>query len=75
MTYRNRTDGPRETLLLVEDDPAVRRVLLEGRLLAEPSGATSVACAIAAGLTGPHSVAVVSGGNIDPPVLLQALSS
>lgn len=52
----------------------VRRVLLEGRVLAEPSGATSVACAIAAGLTGTHSVAVLSGGNIDLPVLLQALS-
>lgn len=54
---------------------AVRRLLFEGRILAEPSGATSVACALASGLTGPRSVAVVSGGNVDLPVLLNALSA
>jgi threonine dehydratase len=53
---------------------AVRRVLLESHLLLEPSGATSVAAALAAGLTGPATVAVASGGNIDPPVLLQLLT-
>lgn len=52
---------------------AVRRVLLEGRILAEPSGATAVACAVSTGLTGPGAVAVVSGGNVDPSVLIQAL--
>ncbi len=53
---------------------SVRRILLEGRLLAEPSGAASVACALSAGLVGPRSVAIVSGGNIDLPVLKEALS-
>lgn len=52
---------------------AVKRVLLEGHLLLEPSGAIAVAAALAAGRTDPATVAVASGGNIDPPVLLQAL--
>ena len=54
---------------------AVRRVLLEGHVVAEPSGATSVACAISAGLTGPRAVAVLSGGNVDPSVLQRILSA
>lgn len=52
---------------------ALRRVLLEGHVLAEPSGAAGVACALAAGLDGTRTVAVVSGGNVDPPVLRSAL--
>jgi len=35
----------------------------------------AVAVALAAGLTDPSTVAVASGGNIDPPVLQAALSS
>jgi len=54
---------------------AVRRVLLDAHLLLEPSGATAVAAALAAGLRGSSAVAVASGGNIDPPVLLQALQA
>ena len=54
---------------------AVRLVLLDAHLLLEPSGATAVAVALAAGLTDPSTVAVASGGNIDPPVLQAALSS
>jgi len=53
---------------------AVRRILVEGHVLAEPSGATSVACALAAGLTGKGTVAIVSGGNMDLPILQQALA-
>ncbi len=53
---------------------AVRRVLLDGHVLAEPSGAAGVACALSGGFTGPGAVAVVSGGNIDRAVLQQALS-
>jgi threonine dehydratase len=53
---------------------AMRRVLLDAHLLLEPSGATSVAAAFDRGLTGLTSVAVASGGNVDPPVLLQALT-
>jgi len=52
----------------------VKRVLLDAHLLLEPSGATAVAAAIDAGLIGPAIVAVASGGNIDPPILLQALN-
>jgi threonine dehydratase len=54
---------------------AVKRVLLEGHLLLEPSGATAVAAALDAGHTDPATVAVASGGNIDPPILLQALQA
>jgi len=54
---------------------AVRRVLLDAHLLLEPSGAIAVAAALAAGLTDLATVAVASGGNIDPPILLQALQA
>jgi threonine dehydratase len=54
---------------------AVRRVLLEAHLLLEPSGATAVAAALDAGLGNPTTVAIASGGNIDPPILLQALQA
>lgn len=54
---------------------AMRAILLDGHVLAEPSGAAGVACAISAGLAGSRCVAVVSGGNIDPPVLLRSLSA
>lgn len=54
---------------------AMRRILLEGHLLSEPSGAAGVACAVRAGLTGWRAIAVVSGGNVDLPVLRGILSS
>lgn len=54
---------------------AMRRVLLDAHLLLEPSGATSVAAALDRGLAGLTSVAVASGGNVDPSVLLQALTT
>jgi len=53
---------------------AMRRLLLDGHLLAEPSGAASVACTLEGGLAGPTAVAVVSGGNVDLPVLLRCLA-
>lgn len=52
---------------------ALRRVLLEGHVLAEPSGAAGVACAAGLGLDGARTVAVVSGGNVDLSVLRSAL--
>lgn len=52
---------------------AVRDVLLEAHVLLEPSGATAVAAALDAGHTNLATVAVASGGNIDPSILLQAL--
>lgn len=54
---------------------AMRRVLFDAHLLLEPSGATAVAAALDLHLIGPTSVAVASGGNVDPSVLLQALSA
>jgi threonine dehydratase len=61
----------------VSDDAilaAMRRVLLEAHLLLEPSGATAVAAALDRGFIGPTAVAVASGGNVDPAVLMRALS-
>ena len=52
---------------------ALRRILLDGHVLAEPSGAVSVACALSGRLTGSTAVAVVSGGNVDREVLRRAL--
>jgi threonine dehydratase len=61
---------------------AVRRLALQGRLVAEPGGAVAVAAALfrdpaELGLTSPGSqapvVAVVSGGNIDPTLLTEIL--
>lgn len=60
----------------VDDDAilaAMRRLAFEGHVIAEPSGAASVAYALAAGAT--DMVAVVSGGNVDPPVLSRALGA
>lgn len=50
---------------------AMRRLALEAHVIAEPSGAASAAYALAAGTA--HSVALISGGNVDPPVLQRAL--
>jgi threo-3-hydroxy-L-aspartate ammonia-lyase len=61
---------------------AVRRVALQGRLVAEPGGAVAVAAALfrdpaELGLISPGSeapvVAVLSGGNIDPTLLTEIL--
>lgn len=52
---------------------SLRRILLDGHVLAEPSGAVSVACALSGRLIGGTVVAVVSGGNVDLEVLTRAL--
>jgi threo-3-hydroxy-L-aspartate ammonia-lyase len=61
---------------------AVRRLALQGRLVAEPGGAVAVAAALfrepaELGLISPGSeapvVAVLSGGNIDPTLLTEIL--
>jgi threonine dehydratase len=61
---------------------AVRRLALQGRLVAEPGGAVAVAAALfrdpaELGLISPESeapvVAVLSGGNIDPTLLTEIL--
>lgn len=61
----------------------VRRLVREGRLVAEPGGATAVAAALfrdpaelglTSGGTAAPMVAVLSGGNIDPTLLAGILS-
>jgi threonine dehydratase len=56
-----------DEVVTVEDDEmiaAVRWLFHEAHLVAEPSGAASVAAALRGGV--PGAVAVVSGGNVDP---------
>jgi threonine dehydratase len=56
-----------DEVVTVDDDAmidAVRWLFHEAHLVAEPSGAAAVAAALRAGV--PGSVAVVSGGNVDP---------
>jgi threonine dehydratase len=54
---------------------AVRWLFAEARLVAEPSGAVTLAAALAAGGKDPGpAVAVVSGGNVDPVRYIQCLS-
>jgi threonine dehydratase len=56
-----------DEVVTVDDDEmiaAVRWIFHEARLVAEPSGAAATAAALRAGVHG--SVAVVSGGNVDP---------
>jgi threonine dehydratase len=59
------------------DDPAmvaaVKWLFHEAHLVAEPSGAAAVAAALRAGL--PGSVAVVSGGNVDPAAYASYIGS
>jgi threonine dehydratase len=45
---------------------AMRRIAREARLIAEPSGAVSIAGALMLGLEPLTTVAVLSGGNVDP---------
>jgi threonine dehydratase len=58
---------------------AMRRIALEARLVAEPSGAVSVAAALAGrgGADAPPArrVAILSGGNVDPQLLACALDA
>ncbi len=62
-----------DIVTVTEDEiaDATRRLLLEARLVAEPSGAVAAAAYLHHGnqLPGGRTVAVVSGGNIDPVVL------
>ena len=60
-----------EEVLLVEDEEILRALAWcaeEFRLLVEPSGAAAVAAVMSGSLPEPHvpSVAVISGGNVDP---------
>ncbi len=55
---------------------AARRALLDGRVVVEPSGATSVAAALKVSNANPATtVAVVSGGNAEPDFLKRLLEA
>ena len=68
-----------ETVVTVSEEEiraGVTRLVRDCRLVAEPSGAVSVAAALFHGgeLPGGRTVAVVSGGNIDPGLLAELLA-
>ncbi|MFV3127013.1 threonine ammonia-lyase [Niveispirillum sp. KHB5.9] len=52
---------------------AIRQIALEAKLVAEPSGAVAIAAALAAG-AGEGDVAILSGGNLDPGLLAEAMA-
>ena len=68
-----------DIITVTEDEiaEATRRLLLDARLLAEPSGAVSTAAFLfhRDQLPPGKTVAIVSGGNIDPSVLRKLLAS
>ncbi len=68
-----------DIVTVTEDEiaDATRRLLLEARLVAEPSGAVATAAFLHHRelLPGGRTVAVLSGGNIDPAVLVALLGA
>jgi threonine dehydratase len=64
-----------EIVTVTEDQilDAVRRLALDARLVAEPSGAVTFAAYLAGTTTGKH-VAVLSGGSVDPRLLASVLA-
>jgi len=54
---------------------AVRRLLADGKVVVEPSGAVAVAAALGMRASDIHVVAVVSGGNADPQLISRLLTS
>jgi threonine dehydratase len=70
-----------DELVTVSEDEIVqtmRRIALDAKLVAEPSGAVAAAAALAGRGAGSadaaHRVAILSGGNVDPELLSQALA-
>lgn len=53
---------------------AMKRIAAEARLIAEPSGATALAGALALGLEPAKTVAIVSGGNVEPALYAAILA-
>jgi threonine dehydratase len=54
---------------------AMRRIASEARLVAEPSGAAAAAAALATAVQPERSVAIVSGGNVDPKLYAAILGA
>lgn len=66
-----------DEIVTVDEDEifqAVAALIRQSHLVVEPSGALSVAAHLAAPQTYGRTVAVLSGGNIDPTVLTRALA-
>ena len=53
---------------------AMRRIAAEARLIAEPSGAAAIAGALASGADLSTSVAILSGGNVEPALYAEILA-
>jgi threonine dehydratase len=71
------TAGSVDEFVAVDDGAvldAVRRLCLEAHVVAEPSGAISVAAVLAGEVSLRPAVAVVSGGNLDPGLLVRLLA-
>ena len=61
----------------VEEDEiasGLRWLLRDAKIVAEPSGAVTVAAALRRAQYTPPVVAIISGGNVDPAVLAKHLS-
>ena len=54
---------------------AMRRIAQEARLVAEPSGAVAAAGALAHATEPGRTVAIVSGGNVDPALYASILGA
>lgn len=71
------TAGRVDEFVAVDDDAvleSVRRLCHEAHLIAEPSGAISAAALLAGIVNLRPAVAVVSGGNLDPDLLVRLLT-
>jgi len=52
----------------------MRRIATEARLIAEPSGAVAIAGALAYAADATKSVAILSGGNVEPVLYAEIIS-
>ncbi len=65
-----------DRVAMVDDDAmraGIARLAREARLVAEPSGATAMMAALASDIDPARTVAIVSGGNLDPATLAAIL--
>ncbi len=78
LPWRHISSQVRDIVTVTEDEiaDATRRLVLEARLVAEPSGAVATAAFLhhRDRLPPGRTVAIVSGGNIDPAVLARLMS-
>lgn len=79
LPWRHISTQVADVITVTEDEilDATRRLVVDARLVAEPSGAVPVAAFLhhADRLPGGTAVAVVSGGNIDPALLARLLTA